>query len=84
MKEQQDNSGILFKNTRKETDRHPDRTGSARIGGTDYWVSAWIKTDKNGEPFLSLAFKLKDSPKVQTQGKPASRRSQDDDSDIPF
>ena len=57
--EQQDNSGAIFVNDRKEKDTHPDRSGSARINGVDYWVSGWLRKTKDGNPYLSLAFKEK-------------------------
>ena len=59
--EQKDNSGSIFVNDRKEKDTHPDRSGTARINGVDYWLSGWIKTDKNGKTYMSLAFKPKDA-----------------------
>ena len=40
--EQKDNSGAMFVNDKKETDSHPDRKGSAMIGGVAYWDSGWI------------------------------------------
>jgi len=58
--EQKDNSGALFKNERKESENHPDRTGTALIDGVEYWVSGWLKKSKDGEPYMSLAFKPKD------------------------
>lgn len=58
--EPKDNSGSVFVNNRKEKETHPDRTGSARIDGVDYYVSGWVKKDKNGNPWLSLSFKRKD------------------------
>ena len=58
--ETKDNTGSLFKNTRREADSHPQATGSAVIDGKAYWVSAWTKKDKNGNPWQSLAFKPKD------------------------
>lgn len=76
--EQRDNSGVLFKNDRKESDKHPDRTGNARIDGVDYWVSGWVKKDKNGDPYLSLAFK----PKDDGGSKKSSKRDADDE--VPF
>lgn len=59
--EQKDNSGSLFKNDRKETDSHPDYKGSALLGGVDHWLDAWINTDRNGNKYMALKFKPKDS-----------------------
>ena len=53
--EQKDNSGSLFKNDKKETDNHPDYTGSALVGGQEVWMSAWLKTASNGKSSCLLA-----------------------------
>lgn len=72
-------SGSLFKNTKREKDTHPNATGTALIDGVEYWVSAWTKKDKNGNPWQSLAFKVKEN------GQKPAKAAQDDDSDsIPF
>jgi hypothetical protein len=68
--EQRDNSGSLFRNDRKEKESHPDRTGSAMVDGVEYWVSGWIKQDRNGNQFMSLAFK----PKVAKEQLPMSQQ----------
>jgi hypothetical protein len=57
--EAKDNTGSLFKNTRKEKDTHPDYSGSVRIDGRDLWISAWLKDGKQGK-FFSLSVKRKD------------------------
>lgn len=78
------NRGVLFKNDRKETDKHPDYTGSINVGGTDYWLSAWIKKGQRGK-FMSLSVKPKeDRNRNPNAGReqPASVQQMDDE--IPF
>lgn len=54
------NTGILFVNDRKESDKHPDRTGTINIEGVEYFADGWLKEGKGGKQFLSLRFKRKD------------------------
>jgi hypothetical protein len=60
--QQKDNAGSLFKNDRKETEKHPDYKGSATIDGVDYWLSAWINVSQkdNKTKYMSLAFTAKE------------------------
>ena len=50
------NSGSLFKNDRKQNERQPDYTGSAIVNGKTMRISAWVKTAKSGQKYMSLAF----------------------------
>lgn len=54
--------GVLFSNKeRKEQNPNaPDYTGNIQINGVEYWLSAWVKTSKNGNQFMSLAVKEKE------------------------
>jgi hypothetical protein len=52
------NSGALFKNKFRQTERHPNYTGHAVIGGAEFWVSAWIKQNET-EKFMTLSFRPK-------------------------
>lgn len=70
-------SGSIFANKRKEKDAHPDYQGSIKIGGTEYWLSGWKKTTNSGEPWISLAFKPKDSAKLQPQTTPPAAAPQE-------
>lgn len=95
--EQRDNSGSVFVNDRKETAKHPDRTGTAMIDGVMYYVSGWIKEGAKGK-FMSLAFKRKEAEQSISQRAMPKRADPissgrlppkqnilpDDDSEIPF
>ena len=69
------NRGVLFsERDRKTKDEDRDYSGSINVDGTEYWLSAWIKTSKKtGQKFMSLSVKPK-------QDKPhATNKSRADD-----
>jgi hypothetical protein len=86
--EQRELSGQLFKNARKTEEKHPNAQGSCLIEGVEYFISAWTKKDKNGNPWQSLSFKRKDV--VQGAGIEKARDAIDKptqpdfNDDIPF
>jgi hypothetical protein len=69
--------GVLFKNDKKQSDKHPDYKGNAEIEGVEYWVSAWIKTSGKGAKFMSMSFQAKEEQPApqQTSRPPASRQA---------
>lgn len=85
------NRGSIWKNEKKETDTHPDFTGSLNVNGVEYWVSAWKRKQGASEkaPALSFSIKPKDASTgtPQRQDTPSNERTDtfsDFDSDIPF
>lgn len=56
-----DNSGTMRVNKRKRPDsRDPDRSGTIKVGGVEYWANGWLQKDREtGEPYLSLSFQTK-------------------------
>jgi hypothetical protein len=77
--QKRDNSGVLFKNDKKEQEKHPDYKGSIMVDGTEYWLSAWIKEGKSGK-FMGLAVSPKDAQPPAS--KPLPKNLEDDS--IPF
>ncbi len=79
------NRGTLGKNKNRKTEKHPEYNGSLNVGGTDYWISGWIQTNKqDGSKFFSLSVKPKDERGAVQRA--AVQPANDDfiDSDIPF
>lgn len=81
------NTGAIWKNDDKDSDKHPDFKGQANINGQEFWVSAWKRSpDANPKaPALKFSFKLKESQ--APQAKAAINKPGEDfveDSEIPF
>jgi hypothetical protein len=85
MNKQRENSGVLFKNDKKQTENSPDYTGALDCGGVEHFISGWIKTAKSGTKFMSLSIKPKDKGTEDNKKaqKPQSRNDFHSD-EIPF
>jgi len=77
--ENRDNSGVLFKNDRKESEKHPHYKGYLTVNNQEFWLSAWIKEGKIGK-YMGLAI----SPKEDYQPKQAPKKASIADEDVPF
>jgi hypothetical protein len=65
------NSGMLARNDKKETEKHPDFKGSINVDGVEYWLSAWVREGKEGGKMAGRKFfSLSVSPKEQAAPKP--------------
>ena len=87
------NRGVLFKNNKKNTDRHPDYNGSINVAGVDYFISGWIKeagpnSQNPGSKFLSVSVTPKnpsDNFETVKPRSPKPKPSFDDlGDDVPF
>ena len=68
-----ENKGALFANDKGDNPKRSDWRGEATVAGVKYWVSAWQRSAKSGEDYLSLSFQV-----AEDKQKPAP------DSTIPF
>ena len=50
--EMKDNTFALFKNEKKENDKHPDYTGDIMVNGKKLRLSAWINETKAGNKYM--------------------------------
>jgi hypothetical protein len=58
------NSGLLARNDKQGNDSRPDYRGSINVDGREYWLSAWIKTGRDGtklagQRYMSLSVQPK-------------------------
>ena len=73
-------SASLFKNTRKQSENHPDYTGSIMLQGKEHYLSAWIKESPKAGKFFSISVgKVKEPVGFVPKGA-----DEIVDSDLPF
>lgn len=90
------NTGYLWTNDKKMTDKHPDFRGNSVIDkqllldliekGDDpvkIEVSAWSNTSKDGQQYYYLKFSEPFVPKKREEA-PAPQAAPEDDEDVPF
>ena len=82
------NSGALFRNDKRETERHPEYTGKITIEGVEYYLSAWVNEMRNGQKYFSIKATPKAATAPATTTAPAQPRPgvvvADPIDDLPF
>ena len=81
------NTGALFKNNKKNPndpeDKKPDYTGQGEINHIPVWISAWVRTaKKDGSKFFSMKFE--DNEKANPKPKEPEMKVYRGNEDIPF
>lgn len=77
------NTGTLGKARERKTDRHPEYTGKATIGGVEYWIAGWVKESAQGK-FFSLSFTPKEAKQEPARDERMPKHFEDMKGDIPF
>jgi|TARA_Y100000114_G_scaffold116033_1_gene110238 uncharacterized protein (DUF736 family) len=68
------NTGAVFKNDYKESDKHPDMTGPLNVEGVEYNIAAWSNMSEKKGKYL----------KIKLTKKEDKGSSESDSSDEPF
>ena len=66
MSENKNNSGALFRNDKRETEKHPEYTGKITIEGVEYYLSAWVNEMRNGQKYFAIKAKAATAPATTT------------------
>jgi uncharacterized protein (DUF736 family) len=67
--ENKNNSGAIFKNSKKTNEKQPDYQGTVNVNGKEMQVSLWIKEAKNGNKYFSASFQEPFKKTNQTDNK---------------
>lgn len=90
------NTGVLFTNKKKTSNKAPDLKGSVNVNGKEFWLSGWFTFKKSdGEKYISLrleevpartnSFSNSNDPFNGMGGSVNTSASDvDDDDEIPF
>lgn len=81
-----ENSGAIFKNSKKTSEKQPDYSGTVNIAGTDKQIALWVKDGAKGK-FFSVQISEVWKPKEGAAGttvNPVVTNATKDDSGLPF
>jgi hypothetical protein len=70
-----ENRGSMFDNDHKETEKHPDLTGSVNVNGVVYWINGWKSETQSGKRKLSLSVQRQDERQPERHAAPAAKKS---------
>lgn len=71
-------SGILFSNDHKNSERDPDHRGSGNLDcpkcghRIELWLSAWRRQGRKAGEFISVSFRPKDHAAAERKAEPQS------------
>lgn len=75
------NRGRLFKNDKKETEKHPDYRGEINVEGKTLELAAWLKVSQKGTKYMSLKVS---EPREKAKAAPKKAPVEELSDDIPF
>ena len=80
------NSGAIFKNSKKTSDKSPDYTGTVNVNGKEMQISLWFKESQKGTKYFSAAFQepFKKDTETKTYPNETKYTPKIEDQDLPF
>jgi len=86
------NTAVIFKNNKKENEKHPDYRGTINVDGRELEISLWIKEGKAGkffsgkikEPYQKNLANLEDMKNKLKEMENTSDKIKNESSGLPF
>jgi uncharacterized protein (DUF736 family) len=86
------NTAVIFKNNKKENEKHPDYRGTINVDGRELEISLWIKEGKAGkffsgkikEPYQKNLDNLEDMKNKLKEMENTSDKIKNESSGLPF
>ena len=78
--ETKNNSGAIFKNDKKTSEKAPDYNGKIVVDGKEKQIALWLKTSDKGTKYFSVAISEPYKKEVVSEAKGVSQP----DNDLPF
>ena len=69
-----DNSGALFKEEEKKSEKHPDYKGNCLVNGERTYIAAWINESQGGKKYMSLSFSVPSTDAKYTKDSTATTK----------
>ena len=74
------NTGVLFVNKARKSDKYPNFRGTINVNGKDFEVAGWTRESKTGDKYLSLQI---EEPRTAQKAEPKPT-STDLGDELPF
>lgn len=80
------NSGVIFKNAKKTSEKSPDYKGTVNVNGKDMEISLWFKESQKGTKYFSASFQepFKKDSKTKTYPNETKYTPNIIDDQLPF
>ena len=80
------NSGAIFKNSKKTSEKSPDYKGTVNVNGKDMEISLWFKESQKGIKYFSASFQepFKKDSETKTYPNQTKYTPKIEDDGLPF